>query len=108
MRWSWYVHFCFRYSMRLETFRWSSTTILLEAANAGFRMTNVQKRSLEPRRKGGVIPETRVVSQVLNTSPGVVTAWLEFHGHLQGETHWLLVLLVTHACKNMNTGQQQE
>lgn len=28
MRWSWYAHFCFRYSMRLETFLWSSTTIL--------------------------------------------------------------------------------
>lgn len=36
MRWSWYVHFCFRYSMRLETFRWSSTTILRTHTKACF------------------------------------------------------------------------
>lgn len=41
MRWSWYVHFCFRYSMRLETFRWSSTTILLEQKDVFKTANNV-------------------------------------------------------------------
>lgn len=56
--------------------------------------------ALKPLQNRRTLPETRVVGQVLNTGPGVVTAWLEFHCHLEGEAHWLLVLLVTHACKN--------
>lgn len=49
-----------------------------------------------------VRPEARVVGKTLNSGPGVVTAWLELHCHLQGQTHRLLVLFITHSCRTQN------
>lgn len=46
------------------------------------------------------------MGQALNTGPGVVTAGLELHRHLQRETHGLLVFFVAHPFRNMKTHQK--
>lgn len=51
------------------------------------------------------LPEARIVCQTLNTSPRVVTARVELHRHLQGQTHRLLVFFITHPCSNMRRHQ---